>query len=481
MIEDRLEESGALSDRELEVLRLAATGATNQQIARCLVISPNTVKVHLRNVYEKLGVQSRTEATIEAVKRGLVAVPGSDTVANETPPLSNGDGAGDVVMGSAAAGELAGAMTLPMPLALPVLPARAPCPPIARWQRMYMLAAAMLVIMLAWMPEWWLNRSQALQVTPLSDMGQPQMAMAPRVKADRWLPRAALPEGRSRLALAADGGKLYAVGGETATGITGEVTVFDPQSNGWLTRAHKPTAVANVSAAVINGRIYVPGGVTGAARVTDVLEVYDPAADKWEKRAALPAPIAAYGLAVLNGKLYLFGGWDGTHYQAESYTYDAAADKWSVLTPMPTRRGFLAASTLQGQIYAVGGYDGRRELDTVEVYDPNGEGSKAGPWAERASLTQARGGLGLLALNTRLYAIGGGWRTSLSFNEQYDARTGAWSRIESPVTGQWRNLGLAQQGDYIYAVGGWSGGYIAATEQYTAVLRIMLPVSSGGG
>src|SRR5438876_12220359 len=70
----------ALSERELQVLRLVATGATNNQIARSLQISVNTVKVHLNNIFAKLGVQSRTEAALFAVRHGWVDVPRAEPV-----------------------------------------------------------------------------------------------------------------------------------------------------------------------------------------------------------------------------------------------------------------------------------------------------------------------------------------------------------------------------------------------------------------
>ncbi|MDD5369785.1 MAG: LuxR C-terminal-related transcriptional regulator, partial [Anaerolineaceae bacterium] len=65
-----------LSEREREILRLVATGASNKQIAQQLFISTNTVKVHLRNIFAKIGVASRTEATLHAIREGLVASPG---------------------------------------------------------------------------------------------------------------------------------------------------------------------------------------------------------------------------------------------------------------------------------------------------------------------------------------------------------------------------------------------------------------------
>ena len=61
-----------LTDRELEVLRLLATGRTNREIATALVISPHTVSRHVQNIFVKLGLSSRSAATAYAYEHGLV-------------------------------------------------------------------------------------------------------------------------------------------------------------------------------------------------------------------------------------------------------------------------------------------------------------------------------------------------------------------------------------------------------------------------
>ncbi len=66
-----------LSGREAEVLKLVANGATNREIAFTLSLTENTVKVHLRNILEKLHLQNRIQATAYAVRQGLADDPGS--------------------------------------------------------------------------------------------------------------------------------------------------------------------------------------------------------------------------------------------------------------------------------------------------------------------------------------------------------------------------------------------------------------------
>ncbi len=65
-----------LTTRELEVLALAAEGLANKQIAQRLWVTPKTIKFHLSNVFRKLDVANRTEATHQAQLLGLLQVGG---------------------------------------------------------------------------------------------------------------------------------------------------------------------------------------------------------------------------------------------------------------------------------------------------------------------------------------------------------------------------------------------------------------------
>jgi DNA-binding NarL/FixJ family response regulator len=65
---------GVLSDREMEVLKLAAKGFSNQDIAEKLCLSIRTVQGHLGHIFNKLQVSSRTEAVVRALKEGWVTL-----------------------------------------------------------------------------------------------------------------------------------------------------------------------------------------------------------------------------------------------------------------------------------------------------------------------------------------------------------------------------------------------------------------------
>ena len=437
-----MNEQTALSEREMEILRLVATGASNQEIARELVISVNTVKVHLRNIFDKLDVMSRTEATMVAVRQGWVHVPGQEApakVEQETPAEIQK--------------EIPAAVTLP---ALPILER---WPRISIAKRASLAAALVAAIAILLFPS-------VVSVKSNGGLGsldpdQPFVINPSRPFTTRWHARAQMPTSRAHLAVTAWNDLIYAIGGVGNEGVSSKVEVYDPKTDTWASRRSKPTPVGFVSAGVIEGRIYVAGGVGTDNQVGRVLEVYDPAKDTWEERSPLPEGVASYGVAVLQGKLYLFGGWNGSKYLASVYRYDPGADRWETLPPIDRPRSLMGAAALGDLIYLVGGYDGVTELDTCDTYDP-----ATGIIAHRAPMAQPRGDLAVIAVREYLYAIGGPMSGYLAFNERYDPRTDTWSRIETPIAGQWLGLGLALSSPYVYAVGGWNGSNLSTNEAY---------------
>ncbi|HXV97694.1 MAG TPA: response regulator transcription factor, partial [Anaerolineae bacterium] len=169
-----------LSKREVEILRAVAKGLSNQEIANELVISVNTVRVHLRNIFEKLQVQSRTEATMWAIQQGVIA-PEAPEAENDSdpdqPPVSRA----------------------------PVL-----IPTLSTWQRIYFVMAIIVAVFVLITP---VVRSMLKQ--PLSDpVGPPETnSISTQELAGGWSAMAKMPAARTQLALAVYQDELYMIGG----------------------------------------------------------------------------------------------------------------------------------------------------------------------------------------------------------------------------------------------------------------------------
>lgn len=436
-----------LTEREKELLQLVATGVTNREVARRLSISVNTVKVHLRNVYTKLGVESRTEATMVAVREGWVVVEGAE----EAPESRE--------------------ITAERP--------QAPLPPLPWFKRTALLVTLPLMVAAVAMtrPSGQPQNSNGLGLPPdlEPEQSSPQVPRSGENEDSLWHEQAQMPTRRAHLALAAVNGRIFAIAGQTPEGITDAVEIYDPEEDLWTRGNSKPVPAAYVSAAAIGTDVYVPGGCDTDNTAMEKVEVYNTLTDSWSETSPLPESRCAYALTTLNGTLYLFGGWDGKRYVATTYVYDPQTDAWTQGTPMATERGLAAASLLVDQIYVVGGYDGKRELTTCAVYDP-----EADTWEECTPLAVGREGMGLVTLGGQLYAIGGGGRTSyLGFSERYQPSNDAWSAIETPLVEEWRSPGVVLLENSIYAIGGWSNDYLSLNQVYEPFpYRIFISVSS---
>jgi DNA-binding CsgD family transcriptional regulator len=439
-----------LSEREREILRLVATGASNKEIASKLFISANTVKVHLRNIFAKIGVASRTEATLYAIREGLHQVQGAPHAESN--------------------------LAAPLSLQPPIEPASATVvpqieAPSTASRRRWGIAIAVFAIALVGMIGLVGTIRQSSSIISASP--------APPAARPRWQAHAPLPTSRSSLAVAVYENQIYAIGGETAQGATGIVERYNPTSDTWTTLSSKPTAVADVNAAVVGGQIYVPGGRLDAqyVQISDLLEVYDPRQDRWEQRARLPEPISAYALAAFEGKLYLFGGWNGKQYLDSVYEYNPAQDGWQIHTPLSSSRGYAGAAVVAGKIFVIGGYDGRQVISENEAYLPERDGGHDVPWIQRARLPVGRYGMGVTSISNTIYVIGGegdpnGGLPPLEYSQEEDR----WQPFESPFPKQWAFLATIPLGTHIYGLGGKvAGSHVSQNMAYQALYTVLIP------
>ncbi len=448
-----------ISEREREILRLVATGATNQQIAVALNISVNTVKVHLRNIFAKIGVESRTEATVYAIRTGIVTVreAGIATIDQaeaaslelESTETGESKAVDDIPPPPTAIPEsststppaLPALSTMtppgaPEPAAIPpgahetatdaqstVRPVSLPAPaPFSRQRLPWLIGSITLVVIIITI--------FVITARP----GNPPVTASPTTQPingdqQRWFVRQSLSEPRDYFALTSYDldRRLYVIGGQRDGTASAAVDRYDPQTDRWVKLTDKPTAVSHARAVALRGLIFVPGGEDSTGAVTDRLEIYDPREQRWYNGPALPEPRSRYALAAWEGQLYLIGGWDGTSIRDEVFVYDPVRERWDAGPPLPQPRRYAGAAVAGGRLYIVGGEGQDGPLRDSAWLEPGNDPDRR--WIAKAPLPQAIARPAAIGLSSTLLIFDSERREGLT----YDLVADAWIRMPLPA------------------------------------------------
>lgn len=452
-----MSEQSPLSEREIEVLRQLALGASNNEIANTLVISPNTVKVHIRNIYAKLGVLSRAEATLEAVRRGLIEVLNTPNPVPEPESIPESEPLVVIPIDEPIAPE-------PMPIPS-TTPAPDPITPVITQPtnqitipRAYALAIlgvlfGLIVAVVA--IGWFVVRGN---ITPTT---QPATTLVSNV----WQPLTALPEPTYQHAGVFLADSLIVIGGNTDTGVVAHTRQLNLATGAWHELAAKPTAVASSGAVQIAGQIYVAGGRDKNGAASNILEIFDLAQNRWQTGPAMPAPRANAMIAAIDGKVYVFGGENEGIIADTSFMYSPDTQSWSQgpAMPLPLRDAAIAQSG--GDVVLIGGQTSTGpSLGTWRL--------QTGTWQKLTDLPAPRIDAGAVYITNQVYLVGGAEGDQAILVLQNNIWNATDLRTGHAVS---EHLVLSNARD-IYSIGGWNGtNALAETRSWTPITNIFLP------
>jgi N-acetylneuraminic acid mutarotase len=148
-------------------------------------------------------------------------------------------------------------------------------------------------------------------LTPEQEAQRVLASPAPAGPAGRWVPRADMPIPRSEMAWATVwDGRMHVVGGYGEGRVNRAYhTVYDPAANAWLDAAPLPRGANHVAVAADAGRVYAMGGfIEQNRRCDDKAFAYEVKEDRWREIAPLPRPRGAAAAVILDGKVHLIGG-----------------------------------------------------------------------------------------------------------------------------------------------------------------------------
>jgi N-acetylneuraminic acid mutarotase len=241
------------------------------------------------------------------------------------------------------------------------------------------------------------------------------------MKSNQWSIAPPLPMPLDHSGVSTDGSKIYLVGGYTGGGPyeiprqpSDRLFIYDPKTNQWQEGSRMSEPRAALTADFINGLLYAVGGVNSSGIPVTTNEVYDPVSNSWSETAPMPTARHHHDSAVANGQLYIIGGRvmvERTRGIPEVLTnlndnekFDPINKTWTIQEQMPTKRSAMDAEffPLNGNIYVFGGEGLTGSYNITEKYD-----TKANEWSSEPDMPKPRRGLEAVAIDDKIYLIGG--------------------------------------------------------------------------
>lgn len=219
----------------------------------------------------------------------------------------------------------------------------------------------------------------------------------------------------------------------------------------WRQGPKLETPRAGLAALEFGGDIYAAGGA-GLVSPRDDFEVYLAATGRWRPLAPLPMGLERFGFAAGEERLWIAGGYSeasSTEPIADMWSYDPASDVWQAETALPGPKAAFSLVALDGKLYAIGGEEG---ASGVFVYD-----IEAGEWsAIDAPPETNRRGAAALVVDGEIWLIGGAREGEATARvDAFDPETGVW-RIGPALPEPRAGHAAAMHADTLYVFGGRS-------------------------
>jgi len=436
-------DSQQLSDREIDILKLVAQAKSNKDIAAELFISVNTVKVHLANIFQKIGVASRTEAALYAINHSITK---ADNSFEFEKPLLSFPNQTELVLSHDS--------------------------PKNTFWKLVVLIFLVLLLLSAFL----LIRSNfAVQPTKFPDSSSMTLI------GQSWQILHPMSEPRAGMAVTAYNNSVYVFGGKSQTGVTSLCEKYDTIEKKWLKLENKPTAVTDIKAVTVGERIYVPGGETNQGTFTNVLEVYNPRTDTWELKSPLPESVSAYALAAVDGIIYLFGGHRGQGPLDIVISYDPNSDKWEYISKLNEPRTYAEAVSVKERIFLLGGLKGNMVLTLNESFNPYRNDQGESYWKTETPLPKPGYGLVAGELGSSIYVIYGDTLESdynrpiyysIVDDKWYGDLNPNYEQNNNPLTG-----GVIMDGQFFLVGGKRNEVFLSDLKSFRVVYTVILPIT----